>query len=111
VAWFSTWVGFANPTLGVFLILLFPDGRLRSRRWRIVAWAAVCGAALTALGVAFMAGYLLSHRYVENPFEVVGVIGGGFTTYDFFGASRFLGMTMLLTTSLAHPSAAPYEGR
>jgi hypothetical protein len=37
VAWFSTWIGFANPTLGVFLMLLFPGGRLPSRRWRI-AW-------------------------------------------------------------------------
>jgi hypothetical protein len=38
VAWFSTWVGFAGLILaGVFLILLFPEGRLQSRRWRIVA--------------------------------------------------------------------------
>ena len=55
VAWFSTWVGFAGPILaGVFLMLLFPDGRLPSRRWRIVAWTAVLGAALTVLADAFM---------------------------------------------------------
>jgi hypothetical protein len=29
VAWFSQWLGFATPTLGVFLMLLFPDGRLQ----------------------------------------------------------------------------------
>jgi hypothetical protein len=101
VAWFSTWVGFANPTLGVFLILLFPNGRLPSRRWRLVAWAAICGAALTALGVAFMPGSLFIHSYVDNPFGVVGVIGSGLTTYDFFGASKFLGMTLLLLSILA----------
>ena len=101
MAWFSTWIGFANPTLGVFLMLLFPDGRLPSRRWRIVVWVTILGAAITALGVAFMPGILLTHRSVENPFEVVGVIGGKLTTYDFFGASRLLGMTLLLTSLLA----------
>jgi hypothetical protein len=101
VAWFSTWVGFANPTLAVFLILLFPNGRLPSRRWRIVAWAAICGAALTALGVAFMPGNLFIHVYVDNPFGVAGVIGSGLTTYDVFGASKSLGMTLLLLSILA----------
>ena len=59
------------------------------------------GSAITALGVAFMPGMLLTHRFVENPFEVVGVIGGKLTTYEFFGASRFLGMTLLQMSLLA----------
>lgn len=50
VAWFSTSVGGAPPALAVvFLMLLFPDGRLPSRRWRIMAWVAVLGAASSAL--------------------------------------------------------------
>jgi hypothetical protein len=102
VAWFSTCLWFASLTLGVFLILLFPDGQLPSRRWRIVTWAAIFGAALVTLGTAYMPDYLnITHPYVDNPFEVVGVIGGGFTTYSLFGSSRFLGMTLLLTSSLA----------
>ena len=101
VAWFSTLVGFANPTLGVFLMLLFPDGRLPSRRWRIVVWAALLGAALAALADAFTPGQLRTHFYVDNPFGVVGVIGGGFTTYDLFPASRLLGRTLLATGGLA----------
>jgi hypothetical protein len=100
-AWFSTWIGFANPTLGVFLLLLFPGGRLPSRRWRIVVWVTILGSAMTALGVAFMPGILLTHRYVENPFEVVGVIGPKLTTFAFFGGSSVLGMTLLLTSVLA----------
>jgi hypothetical protein len=102
VAWFSTCVGFPGLILAVvFLMLLFPDGRLPSRRWRIVAWAALLGAASVALGVAFMPGPLLNHHYVENPFGVVGVIGGRITTYDLFVASIVLGLTLLLMSNLA----------
>src|SRR5215203_2418003 len=44
-AWFSVWIGFAGLILaGVFLMLLFPDGRLLSGWWQIVAWTAVLGA-------------------------------------------------------------------
>jgi hypothetical protein len=102
VAWFSSCLWFAVPTLGVFLILLFPDGRLPSRWWRLVAWAALVGAALAVIGTAFIPDYLIvSHPYVQNPFGVIGVIGGGLTTYELFGASRFLGVMLLLTSSLA----------
>jgi hypothetical protein len=101
VAWVSTWVWFAGPTLVVFLMLLFPQGRLPSRRWRIVAWVTLCGAALTALGDMFMPGGLPSHPYVENPFGEVKVIGGGFATYDLFGGSLVLGRTLLAMSTLA----------
>ena len=50
VAWFSTLLDFKMLVMaGVFVMLLFPDGHLLSRRWRIVAWMAVCGALLMAL--------------------------------------------------------------
>ena len=101
MALFSTWIGFAIPTLGLFLMLLFPDGRLPSRRWRIVVWAAIGGAVLTAFGDAFMPGPLPTHYYVENPLVVAGVIRGGLTTYDLVPASNVLGMTLLFTSTLA----------
>jgi hypothetical protein len=101
VAWVATWMFPAIPTLVVFLMLLFPQGRLPSRRWRIVAWVALCGATLTALGDMFMPGELPSHPYLDNPFGEVAVIGGGFATYDLFGASIVLGMTLLAVSILA----------
>ena len=100
-AWFSTWIGFAGPTLAVFLMLLFPGGRLPPRRWRIVVWVTVLGAAMSALGFAFMPSSLLTHSDVANPFAIVGVIYGKLTTYQFFGVSRLLGMTLLSTSILA----------
>jgi hypothetical protein len=101
VAWVSTWAWSAIPTLAIFLVRLFPQGRLPSRRWRIVAWVALCGGTLTALGDMFMPGELPSHPYVENPFGEVAVIGGGFATYDLFGASNVLGLTLQAVSILA----------
>ena len=101
-AWFSSCLWFAGLTLGIFLVLLFPNGQQPSRWWRLVAWAALLGVALAIIGFGFMPDYLIvTHPYVENPFGIIGVIGGGLTTYELFGASRFLGMTLLLTSSLA----------
>jgi hypothetical protein len=103
VAWFSTAVASGSPPAlaGVFLMLLFPNGRLLSRRWRIVAWAAILGAAFGSLGEALYPGHLPTHSYVENPLGVLGIISGGFTTFDLFAASILLGWTLLLTSQLA----------
>ena len=102
VAWFSTWVGFAGLILaGVFLMLLFPDGRLLSRRWRIVAWAAVLGATLAALTDGFYPGRLATHGYVENPIGVMGMIGQELTTYGSLAGSKLLASALLLVSTLA----------
>jgi signal transduction histidine kinase len=101
-AWFSTLVEFSGLTsAGVLVMLLFPNGRLLSRRWQIVAWMAVLGAMLTALYDAFYPDYLATHDYVYNPFAIVGVIGGRLTTYDFFIGSALVGEALLLTSFLA----------
>src|SRR5215213_6922077 len=100
-AWFSYWTELSGPMLaGVFVMLLFPDGHLPSRRWRIVAWTAVLGAALAVLWDAFDPGSLSNYTFLDNPFGVDGYIIGGFTTYEFFLASTFVGKTLLLTSSI-----------
>src|SRR5215203_217936 len=104
VAWFSNTVagGSLLILVAVFLLLLFPNGRLLSRRWWLVAWTAILGAAIGALGDALYPGNLPTHTYVENPFGVLGIIsGGGFTTYDLFTALFLLGWTLLLTSQIA----------
>ena len=102
MAWFSRLLDFTGLVLaGVFVMLLFPDGRLPSRRWRIVAWTAVCGAVLTSLYAAFYPGYLNTPVLVPNPFGWVGVIGGRLTTDDFLNYLALIGETLLLTSSLA----------
>ena len=51
VAW-ADWLGAILGELGflfVLAVLLFPDGRLPSRRWRVVAWLIIAGEALMVL--------------------------------------------------------------
>ena len=100
-AWFSALVEFSGPILaGVFVMLLFPSGRLLSRRWQIVAWMAVLGAVLTALFDALYPGNKSYSTYIENPFGVQGYIGG-FSTYELILASALVGEILLATSSLA----------
>ena len=74
-AWFSSW----SWTLLVFvptsfLLLLFPDGRLPSPRWRPVAWCAALGL------IGFLSGYTLEPGPLEdfprmmNPYGVDSLI-------------------------------------
>jgi signal transduction histidine kinase len=101
--WLASSLEYTGQALAVvFLMLLFPDGRLLSRRWRVVVGIAICGAALSALYYAFAPYYgnPFAPPY-ENPFGVVGVIGGLLTTYELFAASGSLGMALLLASSLA----------
>jgi signal transduction histidine kinase len=102
LAWFSTWIGFAGLILaGIFLMLLFPDGRLLSRRWRIVAWAAILGATLAALADGFYPGLLATHGYAENPLEAMGFFGSRLTAYGSLAASKLLASALLLISTLA----------
>ena len=101
VAWFTSWTWVALPTLAVFLVLLFPDGRPPSRRWHVVTWGVLLGAALTALAEALWPGSLWALPWIDNPFGVMAVIGGGLTTYFVFGAIKFFGTTLLLMSTFA----------
>jgi hypothetical protein len=54
--------------LGIYLILLFPDGRLPSRRWRPLAWLSGAVIVLVSLGTALTPGRLPDLGGVPNPF-------------------------------------------
>jgi hypothetical protein len=73
--WIGTWVWLPSVTLTImFLLLLFPHGRLLSPRWRPVAWLA---AAVTIAGSAFLAlapwDLLDAGVPARNPFEIEGL--------------------------------------
>ena len=62
----------AIALLGTFLILLFPDGGLPSRRWRPVAWLSGTVIALNFVVGILAPGPLSDLRNVSNPFGLEG---------------------------------------
>jgi hypothetical protein len=74
VGWLGNWLPW--PALGalILLLLLFPDGRVLSRRWRPIAWAATAWCAVTML---FMALYpqLIADQRLQNPIGLTGRAG------------------------------------
>jgi hypothetical protein len=54
-AWIFSWLDvFHLAPLGTFALLLFPDGRLPSPRWRPVAWGSALSMGALAVGLAFL---------------------------------------------------------
>jgi hypothetical protein len=58
--------------LGIYMILLFPDGRLPSRRWRPLAWLSGAVIVLGSVSIAFDPGPLSGLGEVRNPFGLEG---------------------------------------
>jgi hypothetical protein len=76
-AWLSSWAWsllLYVPTSSV--LLLFPDGRLPSPRWRPVAWGVALGAAGGVAGLALKAGPLTDFPQISNPYGVAGPVVG-----------------------------------
>lgn len=71
------WIRLWASTLGFYLIftftlLLFPNGRLLSQRWRLVLWLAIGAAGLLTVMAALQPGPLSHISTVHNPFAIEG---------------------------------------
>ena len=72
--WLNDWTWLpAIGSVGTFLLLLFPNGRLLSPRWRLVAWASAVVIVLAIVSEAFHPGELASAPGVANPYPVEAV--------------------------------------
>ena len=73
VAGISDWIWVpAVGLLGTYVLLLFPDGRLPSRRWRPLAWLSGAVILLLSLGVMLAPGRLGNLAGVSKPFGIEG---------------------------------------
>ena len=74
IAWLGNWLWM--PAVGLFaiyLFLLFPDGRLPSRRWRPLGWLSGAVIALLSLGFGLAPGPVASlPGRIRNPFGLKG---------------------------------------
>ncbi len=75
--WFSIWIWIPNTLLPItFTLLLFPDGKALSARWRPVAWAAGLGIAAYTFSMAFYPGSLEELAIpASNPYGILGSAG------------------------------------
>ena len=71
--WFVSWLWvFLLSLVGFYVVLLFPDGRLPSPRWRAVAWYGGAATLVAAFAAAFADGPLENFQALENPFGIDG---------------------------------------
>jgi hypothetical protein len=66
----SEFVLFGLFLVMVLLPLVYPDGRLLSREWRVVAWGGLIGCATAALVVLMGSGPLDRYPSIDNPFGI-----------------------------------------
>jgi hypothetical protein len=107
------WVAWLQDTLLsvtviglIVLVLLFPDGRLPSRRWRAVAWAlATLSAVILLWGTVRPEPISLAGHRIPNPAGVQAL--GHPVVARFGGPLAGLGFVVLLAT-LAAVASAPF---
>src|SRR5918995_320777 len=90
VLFVGAWVGWVVVvTLIPCVLLLFPDGKLPSRRWRFLMWPVVVAGAVLLIAGLFASG-LSPFAPTFNPFAVGGVISDVITGIRDVGMRVFL---------------------
>jgi hypothetical protein len=96
-AWAASWLFLAGAgPAATFLLLLFPTGKLLSRRWRAVGWLAGAGMALMVVSLALAPGPIGGDRHApanpvgipggEQALRVAGTVGGVAFSIAIFGS-------------------------
>jgi hypothetical protein len=73
-AWLSTLMQFSAVSTTLFVILLFPTGRLLSPRWRVVAWTTALVILGSLISLALSPGPIQDFAPTTNPFGLRVVV-------------------------------------
>jgi hypothetical protein len=101
VAWLQSWLWAFSFGQIAFLLLLFPNGRVLSRRWGLVARITAAAVVLLAGGMAFAPGNIKNRGVFEsvpNPFGLQGLAGDLATA---LAGISFLALTLSLLAAAA----------
>jgi hypothetical protein len=72
LAWLASWVWILFIGFIVLLLLLFPTGRLQSKRWRSLAWLTAAVVLVAMISAAFSSGAVDGLGPIQNPLGVEG---------------------------------------
>src|SRR5918998_1015868 len=73
LAWLTSWLWILFIGCIALSLLLFPDGRLPSSRWRSLAWLSVLVTIVGALWQAFSPGVIVSLGSIRTPLGIEGL--------------------------------------
>jgi hypothetical protein len=96
-AWFAMLAQNSFPVSILFLVLLFPDGMLPSRRWLPLAWAMGVFLATTLVVGALSPGPFPEFPSASNPFGVAGAKPSG----SVLAAGQLGGLACVIATLLS----------
>jgi len=97
MAGISNWLWvLAVGLLGTYILLLFPDGKLPSRRWRPLAWLSGAVVFLLSVGIVVAPGRLENLGKVRKPF---GLEGADWLTAGAYTVLPLLPLCMLASSS------------
>ncbi|HEX2156145.1 MAG TPA: hypothetical protein VHS79_04045 [Actinomycetes bacterium] len=110
-AWAEAVVWHPAFSLLAFLLLLFPDGRLPSPRWRPFAWLTVAVYALLSLSAAFSPGAVNLYYPQVTPPVQLPVAGLADTAFDWLLGGQLLVLFTALASLVLRLRRAPGEER
>ncbi len=102
IGWLLTWIWVVPAGLAlIYLPLLFPTGRLLSRRWRPVAWLGALSLTASAAIVSIAPGPIDQATYLDNPLGSTSMTTSDFITliapaFTAFGLAILLALASMI---------------